>query len=398
MDNKDRAIENLKSVTQELAETKTAMEKKNAEYGAATKEALTKVAELEEKLAANTLESKSVKDAVEAFLAEQKRPEYGIPEQKSLGAVIMESDSFKEWKSRGMSGVSSNIPLDLKAVSGNASLRTVFSTQYVPEIKSDPQRPNHVRDLVPVYATQEQAIKWARETSLQVGAAMVKEGLLKPESGISFDTVITFISTLATWIRIPRQLLADVTPLASYIQDRLTRALKVVEDYQILYGDGNGENILGIFNTPGVQTYSWSSGVHGDTQIDAIRRAMTLAELAFYPVDGIVMNPIDWERIETTKSTTNLYVFVNVQQGSSPTLWGAKVVTTTAISQGTVLLGAFGTACALWDREEINCRLGDQDRDNMVTNMVTMLIEERLGFSLFLPKAMIVVTLDTAPA
>jgi len=404
VENNSNVLASVKSAVEGLAAAKGDMDKKNAEFEAKANENSSKVAELEAKLNAATLEAKSMKDAMETFIAEQKRPAYSQVEVKSIGDVVFSSDAFKEWKSKGAKGESHSIPIEnplsmeKKALTGNANLRSVFATDYQQVIYNDPQRPNHVRDLIPVHPTQDQAIKWARETSLQIGAAMVKEGLLKPESSISFDTVITFISTLATWIRIPRQLLDDVKALASYVQNRLMQGLKIVEDFQILYGDGNGENMLGIFNTPGIQTYTWSAGLHGDTQIDAIRRAMTLAELAYYPVDGIVMNPIDWERIELTKSTTNLYVFVNVQTGATPTLWGARVVTTTAITQGTVLLGAFGTACALWDREEANVRIGDQDRDNMVTNMVTMLLEERLGFSLFMPKAMVAVTLDTAPA
>ena len=407
MENTSKLLEGVKTMSEQLVGVKSDMDKKNAEFEAKAKDNSTKVAELEAKLSAATLEAKSIKEAFERFEAEQKRPAYDQVEIKSIGQAVFESDAFKEWKSKNPTGnsvgvshgisVGELIAMERKALTGNANLRTVFSTEYQQVIYNDPMRPNHVRDLIPVHPTQDQAIKWARETSLQIGAAMVKEGLLKPESGISFDTVITFISTLATWIRIPRQLLDDVKTLASYVQNRLMQGLKIVEDYQILYGDGNGENMLGILNTPGIQTYSWSTGQHGDTQIDAIRRAMTLAELAYYPVDGIVMNPTDWERIELTKSTTNLYVFVNVQQGAAPTLWGARVVTTTAINQGQVLLGAFGTACALWDREEANVRVGDQDRDNMVTNMVTMLLEERLGFSLFTPKAMILVTLDAAP-
>lgn len=404
MEDKNRILEGMKNVTESLSATKADMEKKNAEFGAATKEVVEKTASLEQKLAAQELEIKSQQEAFEKFIAEHKRPAYGTTEVKTVGQAVFESDSFKTWKQGGMEGKSKNIfvgdilAMEKKALTGTAPLRSVFSTEYQQVIYNDPMRPNHVRDLIPVHPTKEQAIKWARETSLQIGAAMVKEGLLKPESSISFDTVITFISTLATWIRIPRQLLDDVTTLASYVQSRLMQGLKIVEDFQILYGDGIGENMLGIINTPGIQNYVWSAGQHGDTQIDAIRRAMTLAELAYYPVDGIVMNPIDWERIELTKSTTNLYVFVNVQQGAAPTLWGARVVTTTALNQGQVLLGAFGTACALWDREEANVRVGDQDRDNMVTNMVTMLLEERLGFSLFMPKAMVLVTLDTNPA
>jgi len=408
MENTSKLLEGVKNMNEQLFGVKTDMDKKNAEFEAKANENSSKVVELEAKLNAATLEVKSIKEAFENLITEQKRPAYGTVETKSIGQTVFESSAFKEWKGKNPSsnsvGQSHSIPvgdiiaMERKALTGNANLRSVFSTDYQQVIYNDPMRPNHVRDLIPVHPTQDQAIKWARETSLQIGASMVKEGLLKPESSISFDTVITFISTLATWIRIPRQLLDDVKTLASYVQDRLTHGLKIVEDYQILYGDGNGENMLGILNTPGIQNYVWSAGTHGDTQIDAIRRAMTLAELAYYPVDGIVMNPIDWERIELTKSTTNLYVFVNVQSGATPTLWGARVVTTTALNQGQVLLGAFGTACALWDREEANVRVGDQDRDNMVTNMVTMLLEERIGFSLFMPKAMVLVTLDAPPA
>jgi hypothetical protein len=41
----------------------------------------------------------------------------------------------------------------------------------------------------------------------------------------------------------------------------------------------------------------------------------------------------------------------------------------------------------IWDRQSITVEVSREDRDNFVKNMVTILVEERLGLSAFAPAA-----------
>jgi len=162
-----------------------------------------------------------------------------------------------------------------------------------------------------------------------------------------------------------------------------------------------GENLLGVLNTSGVQTYDWSSGGTSpvpDTKADAIRRAATLAFLAYYEPTGVVLHPNDWEDIELTKDTNGQYlVAVSVALGGEPRIWRMPVVDTPAMPEGTALVGAFGTGAQLYDREQATIRISEQHADFFVRNAIVVLAEERLALAVKRPESFVSVTFDNEP-
>jgi len=177
--------------------------------------------------------------------------------------------------------------------------------------------------------------------------------------------------------------------------------LRLQEDDQILNGDGLGENLTGILSTTGIQTYDWSDGVNTpvvDTMADAIRRAATLSFLAYYEPTGVVLNPLDWEKIETTKDNNGQYlVAVSVALGGEPRVWRIPVVESPAIAEGTALVGAFGTGAQLYDREQASIRISEQHSDFFVRNAVVILAEQRLALAVKRPESFVMVNFDSAP-
>jgi HK97 family phage major capsid protein len=181
--------------------------------------------------------------------------------------------------------------------------------------------------------------------------------------------------------------------------------LRLLEDNQILNGDGLGENLLGVMNTPGVQEYAWSDGVAGvanvtagDTKADAIRRAATLSFLAYYEPSGIVVHPNDWEDIELTKDVNGQYLIaVSVAMGGEPRVWRMPLVDTPAMQEGMALVGAFGTGAQLYDREQASIRISEQHSDFFIRNAIVILAEQRLALAVKRPEAFVKVEFDAAP-
>ena len=84
-----------------------------------------------------------------------------------------------------------------------------------------------------------------------------------------------------------------------------------------------------------------------DTKADALRRAATLAYLAYYEPTGIIVHPSDWEDIELTKNSQGTYLLaMSVAGGAESRVWHL-VIDTPAIASGTALVGAFGTGAQL---------------------------------------------------
>jgi HK97 family phage major capsid protein len=280
-----------------------------------------------------------------------------------------------------------------------------------------PMRTKRVRDLFPVRRTNAAVIEYFRQlgfTTLQAGhgtnsASSVAERTtagtafgLKPQSSFAFVGEQAPIRTLAHWEAAHRNVLADEPQLRSIIDNELMYGLRLLEDNQILNGNGTGENLLGIMNTPNIQSYNWSSGATlpvPDTKADALRRAATLSFLAYYEPSGIVLHPNDWEDIELTKDVNGQYlVAMSVAMGGEPKVWRMPVIDTPAMTEGVALVGAFGTGAQLYDREEASIRISEQHSDFFVRNAIVVLAEQRLALAVKRPEAFVKVTFNSAPA
>ena len=218
-------------------------------------------------------------------------------------------------------------------------------------------------------------------------------GGLKPQSSIQFDDEVAQIITLAHWIAAHRQTLEDAPQLQNYVNQRLLFGLDLALEHQAMYGTGTSTTLLGIFNHPDVQDQGTRTGndPNGDpwTHIDWLRKALTKAMVAEYPVNGIMVNPLDWESIEMAKDTQGRYLMMSITEGGVRRLFGIPVVVSTAIRAGEFLTGAFGLGATLFDRQRANIRIADQHSDFFVRNALAILAELRVGLALTRPEAFI---------
>jgi len=395
-DSTAKAIEKVGTKVEELGdEMKTASEK-------------VEIMEKEYKVKADKLDA-DYKEKLDAKLKELDDIEKkagrldlttGIGEVKSIGERFVESDAYKDMiakKSRNSS------PFDIKEGFFTKEITSVITGGNLvqplryPEIIMPPERALRIRDILSVQGVTENAIEYVVETGFVNAADMVVEGSTgkKPESAITFELKQEGVKTVGHWIPISREVLNDVSQLRAYIDTRLVYGIKLVEEAQILYGNGVAPNLNGIM--PQAQSYNWSDGTVGDTKLDAIRRAMTKARLAEYPVNGVILHPTDWEEIELLKGSDKHYIWIVVTEGGVTRLWRAPVVETTAILSGEALTGAFGLGAMLWDRELSTIRVAEQHEDFFIKNMVLILAEERIALTVFRPEAYVAIDFDAAP-
>lgn len=345
----------------------------------------------------------------------------GASNMKSLGQLFLDSTEYKSLAG-GRNGANMASPFTLErgnlgSMWAGMGQKDIYSAMpsgtpgAFGSIERDPMvlppmRTRRVRDLFPSRTTTAAIIEYFQLTGFTNAASTVAERDgsafgLKPQSGMTFTGQQAPVRTIAHWEAAHRNVLADEPQLRSIIDNELLYGLRLVEDAQILNGNGVGENLLGILNS-GIQDYNWSSGATSpvaDTKADAIRRAATLAYLAFYEPTGVVVHPNDWEDIELTKNTQGTYLFaVSIQQGGEARMWRMPVVDTPAMSEGRALVGAFGTGAQLYDREQANIRISEQHADFFVRNAIVVLAEERLALAVKRPEAFVNVDFDMAPA
>lgn len=357
----------------------------------------------------------------------------GAMGQKDLGGAFIGSEEFKALGG-GKNGFTMQSPFELDTFDVAAQgwgQKDVYTAQGAHNISRgigtvvqfDPMVPrgrrvNRVRDLFPVATTAANLIDYFRVTGFvenggQGSAAPVRERAaadgtsaptgagtdtfgLKPKSNLNFTSAQAPVRTIAHWEAAHRNVLQDEPQLQSTINNELLYGLALEEDDQILNGDGNNENLLGILATPGIQNYTQPDNgavppVATEPKSDSLRRAATLGVLAYFPPTGYVVHPNDWEDVELQKgSGDGQYMLVtNIAVGMSAQVWRLPVVETPAMPEGTFLTGAFGTGAQLYDRMRASVRIAEQHADFFVRNAIAILVEERIALAVKRPESFV---------
>lgn len=320
-------------------------------------------------------------------------------EIKSLGQQFVD-DKFEGIKSAGGRG---RFSMEVKATINSATTNAAGSAGAMVEptrlagIIAPPGQKLTIRDLLLQGQMDGNALQYVRETGFTNNAATVAELAKKPESDIKFDMVDTSAKVIAHYMKASRQILDDASQLRSYIDGRLRYGLKLVEERQLLNGDGTGQNLHGIIPQASVYAVPTGAATTLATGLDTFRFAMLQAVLAEYPASGFVLNPVDWANIETLKDTSGQYLIGNPQGTANPTVWGLPVVQTQAIAQGKFLTGAFNLGAQIFDRWQSRVEIATENEDDFVKNLVTILCEERLALAVYRPESFIYGDVKPAP-
>jgi HK97 family phage major capsid protein len=395
-DTMKRHDEEIKKLGEATADTKQEINNRIVDHGKKVDETNDAVKKLNERQ--DTFETKVKEEILGAFKREKK---------KTPGEIFLESEQYKSAVKNGESTVKavkvgsfSKLVTDAGGTppfgSSGGPLVTHESLR-IPGIIYEPEQELRIRDLLNVSRTSAGVVEYIREYVFSDddsetsrgdttgGAKTVAEMATKPESFFRFEQKTATPSVIATFVTASRQVLSDVSQLMSHINTRLMYSIKLAEEHQLLYGDGNNPNLEGIT----INAANYNRGAAGDTDIDTLRRAVTQVMLANYPNTGFVLHPAQWESIELHKDSQNRYLFANPQQLAGPRMWGYPVVPSQSMIRGDFLAGAFGLGAQLYDVWDANIRVAEQHNDLFLKNAVVILAEERLILANFRPAAFV---------
>lgn len=225
------------------------------------------------------------------------------------------------------------------------------------------------------------------------------EGNYAPAGKVQFSASTASVKRLTTLFGAPYEALEDEPRLRNLLENRLR--LKVLEEteWQLINGNGSGQNLTGLLNLSGISTYSWSSGISGDTQIDAIRRAMTVAHLSHLMPDTAVLALADLEKVETAKDDIGAYIFsvmTGPDGGRRP--WSVNLRGTAALTAGTAIVANFAQGCEIANRVNVEISMSESHEGNFAEDVVALKARRRMAFYALNAAAIVKLTLDSAPA
>ncbi|MGC1497295.1 MAG: phage major capsid protein [Sulfitobacter sp.] len=346
-------------------------------------------ADIKSRIDTSTDEIKKLNGTIDAL--EKKMARANAPSQrKSLGEQFIESDEFKGYD-HSQAG---RIRFESKDILNSGNLAAgVSRSVLVPEQQSGfiapPQIDLRIRSLFATGQTSSNSIRSIKETGYTNSAASVAEGGAKPQSELTFGEAVIPVQKIAHKFRVSMEALEDAPMMRSYIDGRGRYGLDLVEEEQILRGNGTSPNLAGILPEAVAYNAATLAGYTPDTLVDDIRVAKLQVRKALYPASGVVMSPDDWAEIELLKDADNRYLFSSVTTGASPTLWGMPVVTSDSMDKGDFLIGAFSLGAMIWDRMGMTVMASTEDGDNFSENMVTILFEKRLALEVTRPEAFV---------
>jgi HK97 family phage major capsid protein len=194
------------------------------------------------------------------------------------------------------------------------------------------------------------------------------------------------ITTVAHWIKVSNQLLADAPAVVAYIDSRARDGLAQRIDAQLLNGNGTSPNLSGLTDSGNFVAYT---PVSDDLLVDAINRAKYALMASGNTPDVIIVNPADWGAMERTREGTGSGQYLYGMPGSmASNPFGLPIVLSNNMAQGKFLVGAVRNSTALYVRQGATVEMGYVNAD-FTNNLVTIRVEERLGLGVDRPSAIL---------
>lgn len=205
----------------------------------------------------------------------------------------------------------------------------------------------------------------------------LKEGTLKAESDVTLVEATANIQTIAHWTRASVQVLDDEASLQSYLGNLLSYGALAKLEAEIINGVGGTGKILGLL----AQAVPFVPAI-ATTPTDRVGEVAASMKAEGWKPSIVLMNPLDWFAIQIQKSTDGLYLLGGPQDPANATLWKNVVVETPSLARGKALI-IDPAHVRILDRMAPSVIATRFDRDNLVTNLVTLLAELRAGLAVF---------------
>jgi HK97 family phage major capsid protein len=384
MDAQKLASDEVKSLGEASVETKAIIEKHTAE-------------QVELKDLFNKLDTE-----LKSMQLKAKKYDIDNVQRKTLGELFTSSKAYTHAKDSGATSVAV-VKMEKKDITAlAASAGALIRPDRDNTVYQNPNRPIRIRDLIPTVPTASNAVEFMRELVFTNNAAPQGtvaglgggELVAKAKSEITYELVTKPIRTIAHWFAASRQVLSDAPMLQGLLNGRLVYGLDLKSDQQLLQGDGTGQELDGILvdtdiNDAGQLPAGTAAADIPAAMIDHIRSAVTKCQLfEYYNMTGLVLNPVDWQILETAKATDGHYLMVSMPTDTATqTVWRIPVVISNAMPADNFLIGDWTMGAVIYDREDISVRVSESHASYFVQNGVAILGEERYTLAIPLPKA-----------
>jgi HK97 family phage major capsid protein len=330
---------------------------------------------------------------------------------KSFAEQVVESDAYRNVVGKQTQSAAVELKtvntIDegiIPAFSGGAGQGgQLVAPQLLPGIVPLLFQPLTVADLMPSGTTSSSSVSYVIESAFQDTTATVAEKGAKPQLDLTLARRQDNVSKIANVAKVTDEMFQDAEQFQAYLSNRMIFGVKKAEEAQLLNGNGTAPNLQGILQRSGLATAVVTSATLTAVKaIEGIYNQITaLRSTSFVEPDAFVIHPTDWQTIRLGKDGNDQYygggpftgAYGNAGPSNQTQLWGLRGVVTTAIAQGTVLVGGFQESAQVFRRQGVTLEMTNSNVDDFVNNLITLRAEERLALAVYRPAGFGKVTL-----
>lgn len=366
----------------------------------AAQDAADKVKALDERIA-------NAKAAVAALdsLSDGVGTENGAPEvqAKSLGEHVRKTvgDEFRQLKGRrgSVSAPEFKAEDDPQVTGGPTGAFGAVLTEVDRTIVQAYRRPT-ITGLFGQGRISGQAITYFVEQGREGDFATVAEAGQMPQIHYEDPEQVTdSLSKIAGFIKLSDEMMEDLDYVVSEINGRLLYDLSLIEEAQVLSGNGTGTNLLGLLNRPGVQTADTDKAGLAEEVFKSMTRISNATGMT---ADALVINPSDYEELRLAKDANGQYYGGGMFAGQygaggvmqNPPVWGLRTVVSPAVAIGSPVVGAFNLGATVYRKGGVRVEATNSDQSDFTQGLVTVRATERLALAVRRPAAFVKIAVE----
>lgn len=259
----------------------------------------------------------------------------------------------------------------------------VIELDRVPELTRDPVRQvfvEQIADTTPVGSNGLSFVEVITETG---SPATTAELAVIPEKDFAFQEFKAMLKKVTVSNKHSVELLSDAPQLVSAIKGWLATDLNIVVDDQLLNGDGTGANLTGVFNVATDINAEIGVGeiIPTPNIFDVIRVGITKMQIAGkgkFVATHVLLNPQDAEALDLTKDANGQYMMPPFINAEGTKIKGATVITNTAITVDTLLIGDF-RHLHVGRKGGVEVEMTNSDGTDFTKDIITVKLRRRIA-------------------
>lgn len=349
------------------------------------------LAALKSQIAAGDAEAiKSGEEIAEAIKNIEEAIEAAEVANALLAQIGNEDPAEAPAEENGMKGLiakAKSVDTNVKGWSANANFKAANTTITAPTVAdvdatvAPVKRKNRVADLFAAATVSGNAVTYYTRGAVEGDAAVTAQGAKKSQISTSFTAVTAALEKITAFAKETSEILEDAPFLASTVEDVINNKLIAKENAQV---------VSAVAGTSGIQSVTYTDGGNtGDAAnlVEAILLAKSkIASATDYEADCVLINPADMFALMTAKDGNNQYMsggyftaaYGNGDYTTPARIWGLPVYESSAVTAGEPIVAAGKQAIKVYRKGDINVKVFDQNEDDALYNLVTVLGEERV--------------------